>query len=169
MRRLEIKTGQRFGRLTIIEEVERYRCPNGEVKRQFKCKCDCGESVITILNDLRTSKTISCGCYGKEKRSESLTKHGLSHHSLIRTWANMIQRCQNPTNKDYHHYGGRGITVCDRWRHSFPNFLNDMGEKPSPEYSIDRRNNNEGYNPENCYWATKSQQIKNRRPNKIKT
>lgn len=167
MGKLDIKTGQRFGRLSIVKEVEPYVTPKGQSFRKFECKCDCGNIKNVVLSDLRKGNTSSCGCIHKEIFSNVITKHGLRYHPLYETWKGMKQRCSNPNHQDYIDYGGRGITVCNRWRNSFSNFLEDMGEKPSPEYSIERRNNNEGYDPENCYWATKSEQMKNRRPYKI--
>lgn len=89
--------------------------------------------------------------------------HGLSKHPLYRMWHAMKNRCYNPNVDRYKNYGARGITVCDRWKHDFSIFLDDMGEKPSPSHSIDRRNNNLGYSPDNCYWATPSQQQSNTR------
>jgi hypothetical protein len=90
-------------------------------------------------------------------------------HPLWSTWKNIIHRCTKPSDPAWHHYGGRGITVCERWLNSYDAFASDMGPKPKPEHSIDRRNNSLGYNPDNCYWATDSQQQRNTRVNHIIT
>lgn len=163
---LKDHTGVRFGKIVIA-------WPVGKV-RKIPCWlafCDCGIFFIVRSGNLSGNRTQSCGC----ARYESLLKRNFKHgHSKrknnspeYRTWANMIQRCSNLENA---YYGGRGITVCDRWKNSFEDFLKDMGPKPKgqrglrPEYSIERRNVNGNYDPTNCYWATLTQQAANRRP-----
>lgn len=91
--------------------------------------------------------------------------HGMSGHPVYFVWKSMIDRCRNPKNKDYRHYGGRGITVCDRWRESFVNFYSDMGDRPSDNHTLDRIDNNLGYNPDNCRWVTFGEQVRNKRNN----
>jgi hypothetical protein len=157
--------GQKFGRLLVIGLSGKNR--HGQYL--WSCKCNCGNIKTIIGNSLLVGRTQSCGCLFKEIKNA--TKHG---HSRVgkesithRSWTNMLNRCNNPNYKRHQDYGGRGITVCDRWNikmgGSFQNFLEDMGERPGKEYSIDRINNSEGYYKENCKWSTMKEQSNNRR------
>lgn len=172
MKKLEIKAGDRYGRLTIIREVERHIRPTGISIRTFELECDCGKKINLPLGHIVSGHTISCGCFKSYTTSKIFKIHGEASGKFrtteYRTWAHMKERCLNSKNKDFHYYGGRGIRVCDRWIDSYENFLSDMGRKPSPEYSIDRINNDGNYEPSNCRWATKQEQTFNQRPRTYK-
>jgi hypothetical protein len=129
----------------------------------WECRCVCGRIRNVKHAFLLNGHHRSCGCvrYRRHKR--------IKYHPDYHLWSTMIQRCTNPKRKGYHNYGGRGITVCERWRHAFENFTADMGPRPSPTHSLERRDNDQGYSPENCYWATWTQQRRNTRFNVVLT
>lgn len=153
-------TGTTFGRWTAI----RY---TGSDQWLFRCSCGTERTLRTALVTCGHSK--SCGCLKNEVASKTHTKHGKStskkrtRDASYTTWCSMKQRCFNPNTKQFDDYGGRGITVCDRWKDSFSNFVNDMGERP-PGLTLERKNNNGNYEPDNCEWASRLDQGKNRRP-----
>jgi hypothetical protein len=146
---------QRFGRLTATEY---------QGHRRWLCVCDCGNAKIIEGYSIRNGLTQSCGCLHKERNSAVHYKHGKCFTRTYKSWATMIQRCTNPNSPRYFDWGGRGITVCDRWR-DFRNFLDDMGECP-PKLTIERIDNNGNYEPTNCHWVTQAVNNQNKRPYK---
>ena len=163
MKMKQIKPNDKFGRLIVIEEVERYRKPSGQTQRQFRCRCECGNETITKLHYLTKGETKSCGCLNLELVKTRPITHNLSRTKEYKAWLHMKERCYNPNTTQFKYWGGRGIKVCDRWKHSFQNFLEDMGYKPSNEYSLDRINVDGDYEPSNVRWATPLVQSRNRR------
>jgi hypothetical protein len=165
--------GTRFNRLELLSEVASLRRPSGTVVRRVLCRCDCGNKTTLDLGAFHNEHTGSCGCLQKEAASrngQDSRTHGLSQSQTYRIWNAMKQRCSNPNDSYYHLYGARGVTVCQRWRDSFQAFVEDMGEKPSREYSIDRYPDQNGpYAPGNCRWATMKEQQRNRRNNVMLT
>jgi hypothetical protein len=147
-------SGQKFNRLTVLYRVEN----SGQNRVQFLCRCDCGKEVVAISENLKNGNTKSCGCLNTETRSKLNRRHGLGKPPEYNSWRAMKARCYRPKNNRYQHYGGRGIKVCDRWINSFENFYKDMGRKPGPAYTIDRKNVDGSYEPDNCKWATKTEQ-----------
>ncbi len=152
-------TGQKFGRLTVIKRAENAKCSN----IQWFCQCECGKQTIVQGGTLRSGRTKSCGCLRIKHKYAIIDKIS----STYEMWKNIIQRCTNSNNSRYKDYGGRGIRVCEAWR-SFDHFFEDMGERP-PNTSIDRIDNNKGYYKANCRWATRKEQARNTRTNKLIT
>ena len=146
--------GQTFGKLTVVESLG-----SKNKKTIWRCHCERGnKDFVVTRGDLTTGHTKACGCVKK--------KHGYSKSGTYVSWYHMLSRCQNTKRKDWHHYGGRGISVCASWEKDFMVFLKDMGTKPEG-MTLDRINNDGNYEPSNCRWATREQQSRNNRTNKL--
>lgn len=161
-----IEAGTRFHRLVVIGNTI---LPNG--RKAYVCTCDCGNEKLYEGSPLLSGEYRSCGCYRKEQRQKGQPTHGLCVKDGKITpewssWSRMRNRCYNENHDKYECYGGRGIQVCDRWRDSFENFLEDMGPKPTPKHTIERKNVNGNYEPSNCIWATQKIQTRNKRNTK---
>lgn len=155
-------SGQRFGRLTALRKV------NKTGKAKWLCQCECGNTAAVSLSALRRKPvgTRSCGCLAKEiaaKRRKEDARHGMYKTRTYSSWHHMKQRCKSNDPRQRPYYLDRGITVCERWASSFEAFVEDMGVCPSPIHSIDRIDNDKGYEPDNCRWATPKEQSQNRR------
>jgi hypothetical protein len=158
--------GRQFGRLTVIGYI-----PGKGSGHHPKliCKCSCGNEAAVFSSNLLRRLTRSCGCLNDEARVLNNTKHGGTRCSEYVVWRAMLQRCTDPGHTAFENYGGRGICICDRWL-KFEHFRADMGPRPSLNYSLDRYPDQNGnYEPTNCRWATKSQQARNKRNNRLIT
>lgn len=152
-------TGKKFGRLTVVGLIIHNERP------YWNCLCDCGAYKPNRTKILMTGKVVSCGCLRAELVGNRSRKHGLTSTRAHKAWCGMMDRCYNIHGKYYENYGGRGITVCERWG-KFENFFADMGQPPDG-LSLDRIDNNLGYEPKNCRWSTAKEQSRNRRYNRV--
>ena len=147
-------TGKRFGRLVALRTDRRDKHHN----RLWVCQCDCGNEIEKKVGDLVTGNTMSCGCLKSIAAGLDCAERSAEH----RAWSSMRQRCLNPQHPQFRDWGGRGITICERWD-QYVAFLSDMGRRPSPKHSLDRIDVNGNYEPSNCRWTTKDVQQHNRR------
>lgn len=165
MKRIDI-TGQKFSRLMVIAEAGYHTKQNGQKTLKWLCKCDCGNEHIVIGSKLKNGHTKSCGCLKIETtKSGARRSHGMNRTVEYEAWCGMIKRCTNPNYSGFSNYGGRGITICERWL-DFKAFYDDMGDRPD-NTSLDRVDVNGNYEPSNCRWATPKEQCRNRRNNRL--
>lgn len=150
-------TGEKFGRLSVLEFAGRRRTKGGESKRTWMCLCECGTKTTVDAGNLVRGATTSCGCFDKERR----IKHGMHDTRFYRIWEDMKRRCDNQETECFDRYGGRGISYEESWR-DFVNFKTDMFEQYEDHLTLDRINPNGNYSKGNCQWATKQEQGRNR-------
>lgn len=156
MKSCELEVGGKFGDLTIVELTK-----IGRVGWRCMAKCKCGKTITIPAGRISSGHQKSCGC--------RRTIHGMVYTPEYKIWSGVLERCLNRNSTGFHSYGGRGITVCERWIASFEMFLSDVGKRPSPDHSLDRINNDGNYEPDNVRWATAKEQGRNRRFNRIIT
>lgn len=164
--RFVVVIGERFGRWSVLSGP----VTKARAQKYFLCRCDCGRERLVWQADLRSGGSKGCRSCAVAKKN---TTHGNTRRGRMtpeyRAWAHMIGRCEDGNDVSFANYGGRGISVCARWRASFANFLDDMGRRPTPGHSIDRKDSNGNYEPGNCRWATALEQGGNKRNNHVLT
>jgi len=167
-KRIEVESGEVFGRLTIIRELPKHERPKTMSQyRYMECRCECGTWRVVAWSHLRSGHTTSCGCFNREvNQARDLGRRQTPVE--YKAWLAIRQRCYNPNCKAYDGYGGRGIRMCKRWMESFDAFLLDMGKCPSG-HTIERQDNDGDYEPQNCVWATRKAQARNTRRNRLIT
>ena len=157
-----------YGRLTVVTDVSRL-----DRHRMVRCRCECGRITTVLVDSLRSGRTRSCGCWHRERAAAvahvSSYRHGGHGTPEYAVWRSMKSRCLRSNDSHYRYYGGRGITVCDRWRYSFAAFWADLGSRPTPTHVLDRIDNDGHYQPSNCRWATPIESNTNRRTVKLIT
>jgi len=160
--------GQTFGDWTVISFGGK-RCGNPI----WNCRCVCGKEVAVLKPSLVSRKSKGCGCRQYSDLAKRLTRHGMAkrsgRHPCYSIWKNIKARCCNPQSSKFKYYGGRGIKMCNRWQQSFTDFVADMGDRPTPQHTVERKDTNGDYCPENCTWATMREQTRNKRSNRFFT
>lgn len=174
MRNIIDLTGQRFGRWVVIGMGPTQVSEKGNRKLLWRCRCDCGNEANVAGGNLRRGKSMSCGCLQRERARENTAKrneiHGCTNTRLFRIWTGIKTRCFDKNDKAYESYGGRGITMCSEWRDDFTKFRDwALANGYADNLTCDRINNDKGYSPNNCRWATYRQQGRNTRRNTLLT
>ena len=164
--------GQKFNRLTVVCRADNYITPSGAKERRWLCECDCGNTTVVTTAHLKSGHTKSCGCFAMEMRIQNglREKHGLTRTRIHGIWTQMKTRCYNPNDEHFPNYGGRGITVCAEWLNDVKAFHEWAMANGYADYlTIDRIDTNGNYCPENCRWASKKEQTRNRRNTRFLT
>lgn len=156
-------SGKKFGKLTAIQFLGR----NFHKANVWRCACECGNEKISTFSALNSGNTTSCGCSVGRPPNHIRERHGMRSFPEYKVWVAMKKRCNNPKCKDYPHYGGRGIKVSKEWENSFLKFISDMGRRSEENCTLERRDVNEGYCKENCYWTSWTLQQRNKRNNRV--
>jgi len=171
-KKLTLVPGMQFGRFTVVHEAAPRRAKNGNAVRHVLCKCSCGAVKEVRLGSLTEGKTVSCGCFHKQQAGEQMKAlaktHGLSKTPVYQVWCGMKRRCFNPKDKRYKNYGARGISVHPLWVNDFAAFASHMGPRGSA-LTVERIDNDKGYEPGNVRWATHTEQARNRTSNHMHT
>lgn len=160
MKSARIQVGQTFTRWTVVSKAETIKYRNSHSAQIWLCRCDCGTTKEVRATHLRSGRSGSCGCLHKEIASATSFKHGDHKSPMYEVWTQLIQRCENPNNKAYKNYGARGINVCAEW-HEYEVFLRDMGPTYQSGLTIDRKDNDGNYAPDNCRWVTNKVNCRN--------
>lgn len=162
-------TGQTFGRLTVLRREGSGAYRDGKKFAKWRCLCVCGVEIVTVGTELRNGSVRSCGCLRSDLRRTRPGNliHGMWRSPIYAIWRSAKRRCTDPEHPQYPSYGGRGITICPEWAASFQAFYNHIGPRPSADHSLDRIDNDRGYEPGNVRWATREEQASNKRTNRI--